>query len=66
MIRDPDWTDFNRSDPGITLVELFAFLLDTLVWLSHERRRQHRRRRARRLAMLVGAAGVGVAVRRTR
>jgi hypothetical protein len=22
----PDWTDFNRSDPGVTLLQLFAFL----------------------------------------
>jgi hypothetical protein len=28
----PDWTDFNRSDPGITLVELFAFLGESLVY----------------------------------
>jgi hypothetical protein len=24
--RPPDWTDFNESDPGITLLALFAFL----------------------------------------
>ena len=22
----PDWTDFNHHDPGITFLELFAFL----------------------------------------
>jgi predicted phage baseplate assembly protein len=28
----PEWTDFNESDPGITLIELFAWLADILVY----------------------------------
>lgn len=28
----PDWTDFNASDPGITLVEMFAYLTETLLY----------------------------------
>jgi hypothetical protein len=53
----PEWTDFNESDPGVTLVELFAFLAETL-WQVDERQRQ--RRRHRRLALLaVGLAGLG-------
>jgi hypothetical protein len=61
-VHDPEWTDFNESDPAVTLVELFAFLVDSLRWLTGERQRQCRRRRARRLALLaVGAAGVGLA-----
>ena len=58
-IHNPEWTDFNESDPGITLVELFAFLADTLLWQLDERKRQRRRRR--RLAFLaVGAVGIGL------
>ena len=54
----PEWTDFNESDPGVTLVELFAFLAETLLWQIEER--QRRRRRHRRLALLVvGMAGLG-------
>jgi hypothetical protein len=53
--KSPDWTDFNRNDPGITLLELFAFLGETLLWLLDDRDRRRRRRRARRLALLVGA-----------
>ena len=54
----PEWTDFQDSDPGVTLVELFAFLADTLLWQIDERQRQ--RRRHRRLALLVvGMAGLG-------
>jgi hypothetical protein len=28
----PEWTDFSAGDPGVTLVELFAFLTDTLLY----------------------------------
>jgi hypothetical protein len=28
----PEWTDFNPSDPGITLIELFAFLGENLLF----------------------------------
>jgi len=52
-----EWTDFQDSDPGLTLVELFAFLADTLLWQIDERQRQ--RRRHRRLALLLGMAGLG-------
>ncbi len=58
-VHNPEWTDFNESDPGVTLVELFAFLTDTLLWQLDERKRQRRRRR--RLAFLaVGAVGIGL------
>ena len=28
----PEWTDLNQSDPGITLVQLFAWLGEMIVW----------------------------------
>jgi predicted phage baseplate assembly protein len=28
----PEWTDFNESDPGITMVELFAWLTETMLY----------------------------------
>ena len=28
----PEWTDLNESDPGITLVELFAWMTELLVY----------------------------------
>lgn len=59
-VHNPEWTDFNQSDPGVTLIELFAFLADTLLWQIDERQRQRRRHRRRRVALLVvGTAGVG-------
>lgn len=50
----PDWTDFNESDPGVALVELFTFLAESLLWKLDEPRRRRRRRRA---CLVVGAAG---------
>src|SRR5690242_12998638 len=31
-IHNPDWTNFNESDPGVTLLELFAFLTESLLY----------------------------------
>ena len=28
-VHNPEWTNFNRSDPGVTLIELFAFLTES-------------------------------------
>jgi len=28
----PEWTDFNESDPGVTLVELFAWLTEMMFY----------------------------------
>jgi len=57
-VHNPEWTDFNQTDPGGTLLELFAFLGDNLLWQLDERRRH--RHRSRRLALLIGgAAGLG-------
>ena len=28
----PKWTDYNLSDPGITLIELFAWMVDKLLY----------------------------------
>jgi hypothetical protein len=32
----PGWTDYNASDPGITLLELFAWLAEMLVYRSNQ------------------------------
>ena len=41
-VHTPEWTNFNNSDPGVTLVQLFAFLTENLLYranLSPERNR---------------------------
>src|SRR5438132_5723447 len=30
--RCPEWTDHNVSDPGVTLIETFAFMMDQLLY----------------------------------
>ncbi len=32
QLRNPDWTDHNVSDPGVTLIETFAYLVDQLIF----------------------------------
>ena len=32
----PEWTNHNPSDPGITLLELFAWLTEMLVWRTNQ------------------------------
>ncbi len=34
-IHNPEWTNFNKSDPGITLIEIFAFLTENLLYRSN-------------------------------
>jgi hypothetical protein len=38
----PEWTDFNPSDPGITLVELFAYHVEALLYRVNRIGRNHR------------------------
>ena len=33
--HNPEWTNFNHSDPGITLLELFSFLTETLLYRAN-------------------------------
>jgi Baseplate J-like protein len=39
---DPSWTNHNPSDPGITLVELFAWLTEMLIYRANRVPDQHR------------------------
>jgi predicted phage baseplate assembly protein len=32
MQRCPEWTDHNVSDPGVTLIETFAYMTDLLLY----------------------------------
>jgi hypothetical protein len=34
-VHNPEWTNFNDSDPGITLIQLFAFLADNFLYRSN-------------------------------
>jgi hypothetical protein len=43
-VHNPEWTNFNRSDPGVTLVELFAFLTESLLYRSNQIPERNRRK----------------------
>lgn len=35
-VHTPEWTNFNDSDPGVTLVQLFAFMTENLLYRSNQ------------------------------
>jgi len=35
-VHNPEWTNFNKSDPGVTLVEVFAFLTESLIYRANQ------------------------------
>jgi hypothetical protein len=43
-IHNPEWTNFNKSDPGVTLVELFAFLTENLLYRCNQIPERNRRK----------------------
>ena len=34
-VHTPEWTNFNRSDPGVTLIEVFSFLTESLLYRAN-------------------------------
>ncbi|HJZ58438.1 MAG TPA: hypothetical protein VKE74_26080, partial [Gemmataceae bacterium] len=34
-VHNPEWTNFNASDPGVTLLELFAFLAESVIYRAN-------------------------------
>ena len=43
-VHTPEWTNFNESDPGVTLLELFAFLTENLLYRSNQIPERNRRK----------------------
>jgi hypothetical protein len=43
-VHNPEWTNFNASDPGVTLVELFAFMTENLLYRSNQIPDRNRRK----------------------
>lgn len=35
-VHTPEWTNFNKSDPGVTLIEIFAFMTENLLYRSNQ------------------------------
>jgi hypothetical protein len=55
-VAKPDWADADAGDPGITLLNLFAFLGDDLVFRGATTPAERRRR-----VLVAGVAAVGLA-----
>lgn len=34
-VHNPEWTNFNESDPGVTLLQLFAFMTENLLYRAN-------------------------------
>ena len=43
-VHTPEWTNFNKSDPGVTLIEVFAFLTENLLYRSNQVPERNRRK----------------------
>src|SRR5690349_1432831 len=43
-VHTPEWTNFNRSDPGVTLIEVFAFLTESLLYRANQVPDRNRRK----------------------
>jgi hypothetical protein len=35
-VYTPEWTNFNKSDPGVTLIEIFAFMTESLLYRANQ------------------------------
>jgi hypothetical protein len=35
-VHTPEWTNFNKSDPGVTILEIFAFLSENLNFVANQ------------------------------
>ena len=43
-VHNPEWTNFNESDPGVTLIEVFAFLTESLLYRANQIPERNRRK----------------------
>lgn len=43
-VHNPAWTNFNESDPGITLIQLFAFMSESILYRANRIPERNRRK----------------------
>jgi hypothetical protein len=56
-VHTPEWTNFNKSDPGVTLIEIFAFLTENLLYRSNQIPERNRRKFLKLLGIPLQPAG---------
>jgi hypothetical protein len=55
-VHNPEWTNFNKSDPGVTLIEVFAFLTENLLYRANQVPERNRRKFLSLLGVPIQAA----------
>src|SRR5437764_2302692 len=55
-VHTPAWTNFYESDPGVTLIELFAFVTENLLYRSNQIPDRNRRKFLQLLGVQLQAA----------
>ncbi|PZU96231.1 MAG: hypothetical protein DCF32_21925, partial [Leptolyngbya sp.] len=35
-VHNPEWTNFNDSDPGVTIIQLFAFMTESILYRANQ------------------------------
>ena len=43
-VHTPEWTNFGPADPGVTLLETFAFLTENLLYVANQTPERNRRK----------------------
>jgi len=43
-VHNPEWTNFAESDPGVTLLEVFAFVAESVLYRANQIPERNRRR----------------------
>lgn len=61
-VHNPEWTNFNKSDPGVTLIEIFSFLTESLLFRANQIPERNRRKflQLLGLGMLPGSSARGL------
>lgn len=55
-VHNPEWTNFNDSDPGVTIIQLFAFMTENLLYRSNQIPERNRRKFLRLLGIPLNPA----------
>ncbi len=55
-VHNPEWNNFNDSDPGVTLLQLFAFMTESLIYRANRIPERNRRKFLRLLGVPMRAA----------
>lgn len=55
-VHNPAWTNFNDSDPGVTLIQLFAFMTETLLYRANQIPERNRKKFLQLLGIPLRAA----------